>query len=130
MNLGVLLQEQAQFTDARTLFGAVVLGRTESLGVSNPQTLDALMNRATVLAQCGEKELAKQQLETVVEAYSAQLGPCHEDTLMAKFNMGIVMRELGQMEQATPVFASIATELAEKFGGDHPRVQLALNYAA
>jgi len=118
-NIAMAMRVDDRISEAVELINEAAAKFEVALGPDHPYTLAARTNLAVCAADSGRLEDGRQLIEAVVEPITQRLGPNHPDTLRTVANQALIVLRLGADEQAG-LIESIARELAEQIGYDHP----------
>ena len=105
-----MLQHQGQHAAAKTLYRRAVAGRTEKLGSTHQDTLNAISGLATALSnQKGKPKRAEaaRLYRRVLAAQEATLGTDHGDTLFTAGNLAALLHRQGEHAEQKLMFASM-----------------------
>ena len=116
--------------DAKRLTGQLYSNMREKLGHDHPQTLEAMMNLAEILASSKEILQAEALTQQALTLSQARYGNQHPVTLHLERDASGVLKNMGKYESATQLATHAYNLRRETMGHDHFRTVEALNSLA
>jgi len=119
-NLGVVLEEQDMFTEAREIFQEVLDSRGRLLGLEHPDTLEVASNLAMAIGGQGAPAEAAERLRSALAGMVAAVGETHPRTTTIRNDLAFVLKELGEFEEAKKQYSQVLAWRREFLGPAHP----------
>ena len=94
-----LLYRRGEYSQAKTMFDALVEAHTRGCGPESPCTLAAKVNLALTIAR-GDPARAEQLLFEVLATQRRVLGPAHPDTAATLYNLACLAARAGKLDSA------------------------------
>jgi tetratricopeptide (TPR) repeat protein len=122
-NLGLLLREMGELTEAETLARRALDEGAKGRGAEDPEVATFHSNLACVLQMRGALDEARGHLERALAIGEAVYGPEHHAVAIRRNNLGLLLMDLGDLPGALREVQR-AVEIAKKaLGAGHPRVE-------
>ena len=129
-NLGVYLEEIAEFDKAETLYRRSLSIREASLGPDHPAVARSLNNLAHLLSDTNRKSEAEPLYRRSLRMREASLGPDHPDVAQSLNNLALLLSDTNRKSEAEPLYRRALSIGEASFGPDHPDVAESLNNLA
>ena len=124
-NLGNLLSEQQNYTEAEQLLHEALEIRQRILGREHPRTAVTLNNLAQMLRRSGSAESAEPLLRESIEIRKITLGDDHPSVAIGINNLALALRDMGRFDEAEPLFRESLERRINHYGEEHPAVGIA-----
>ncbi len=124
-NLGNLLSEQENYTEAEQLLHEALEIRQRILGREHPRTAVTLNNLAQMLRRSGSAESAEPLLRESIEIRKITLGDDHPSVAIGINNLALALRDMGRFDEAEPLFRESLERRIKHYGEEHPAVGIA-----
>ncbi|MEH6826684.1 CHAT domain-containing tetratricopeptide repeat protein [Parasphingorhabdus sp.] len=121
------LVDAGKLREAESLFAIELNLTREILGEKHPDTLDSLINYASILKALGRFSDAEPLLAEALQLRRELLGPVHPLTLISLNNYALVLENLGRSAEAEPLYAEALRLNRETVGEKHPSTITSLN---
>jgi len=125
--LAVNLMRQDKLADAEPMMRQVVADRTEVLGATHPQTIDARSELANLLHDQGNYDEAEVNYRAVVDGRRERGG---NDYAVALNNLASLLEDRGDFADARPLFEESLALRRSVNSQNHPSVATAVNNLA
>lgn len=123
---GLCLLRLAHTDEARVPLGRAVAIMDEELGPGHPKVASTLINLASVEAQAGELERARDTYARVQVVLEREFGPTHPNLGVVFVNLSGILRRLGELDEAHALGERAVAIYTERFGAEHPKLSIAL----
>jgi serine/threonine protein kinase/Flp pilus assembly protein TadD len=127
LNLGRLLAESGELSEAVMLLRETAKARHQRLGGEHSETTIASSTLAGVLMAQGNFDEAEPLLRGVIDAQRKILGDEHPDTLDSKSTLGWLLQNRGDLESAEPLIRESLVALRSTLGDLHPSTLASIN---
>jgi eukaryotic-like serine/threonine-protein kinase len=124
-NLGNLLSEQENYTEAEQLLNEALEIRQRILGREHPRTAVTLNNLAQMLRRSGSAESAEPLLRESIEIRKITLGEDHPSVAIGINNLALALRDMGRFDEAEQLFRESLERRINHYGEEHPAVGIA-----
>ncbi len=118
-NLAVVLLEQGETTEARSLFERALAIRRAVLGARDPAIAESLNNLAELERRTGNLARARTLHEAALGVRREVLDPGHPDIAESLNNLGVLLRDLGELEAAAAALGEAHALRRERLGAAH-----------
>ncbi|EEA26866.1 tetratricopeptide repeat protein [Talaromyces marneffei ATCC 18224] len=119
-DIAKLCEKDGYATEASALYERVLAGRLRVLGHNDPETLNSMLELASIKTNLGDFESALQLLEDAVPAFETVFGLQNESTLVAMSHLSILYQKLGLNEQSLTVSIKMLPHCKSVIGYDNP----------
>lgn len=110
---------EGQWNEAEKLFSQVTETRIAKLGEDHADTLESIVNLASIYRKKGRPE-AEKLFSQVIEACRAKLGKEHPDTLMCMANIASICRRKVRWTETEKLQMQVMETRRTTLGEDHP----------
>jgi tetratricopeptide (TPR) repeat protein len=130
-NLAVVLLEQGETTEARSLFERALAIRRAVFGTRDPAIAESLNNLAELERRTGNLTRARTLHEAALGVRREVLDEGHPDIAESLNNLGVLLRDQGELEDATAALGEAYALRRERLGEAHTlTLESAGNFAA
>lgn len=118
-NLAMLLQDEGKLDEAGVFLEQELRECRDQLGEDHPETLDALLNLASLKFAADDLIRAEQLQRECLERRGIVLGPQHRNTLQAMAGLAQILREQGRLEDAESLLRGALAAQRRQLGDGH-----------
>jgi hypothetical protein len=129
-NLGVLLQDQGRFAEARDLLEQALAAERQRRGDRSPATLTSMSQLASLLLDAGDLEASERLARECWEGRRTALRPDHPDTLYSQTILAVVLHRRGDSVAGWALMEPALAKTREVVRPGHPQVLSAIGMAA
>ena len=126
-NLGLVLQLQSNFEEAKYIHSTVYHERESLLGANHPDTIKSKQNIATILLEQDHLENAEYITKEVLAAYETQFVSDHPDYLFSRNMLAIIFYKQSKFDEATRITRDVYETRRSKLGEYHPETSFSRN---
>ncbi len=117
--LGFIARARGRLQEAKAHFETALAYHKSADGETATETLTALANLTTVIAELGDYEESVKYYEQIFDIRRRTLGEEHPQTLVARMNMGSVYWRIGDLEKAESSARETLVLLRDVLGDEH-----------
>lgn len=128
--LMMVLKDLEHFDEAATIASEVHQELLDEFGETDPQSLIAANNLATVYMRQRRYAEAEPLLRSVLAPKEHSADVDQSSILITQSNLATTLSGLGRHEEALPLRETILAAVEREFGEDHPQTIIALNNVA
>jgi serine/threonine protein kinase/tetratricopeptide (TPR) repeat protein len=120
LTLGNAYSALGELPEAQQQLERCLALRTEKLGPSHLDAVQAIDLLGGVYFHRGQYEEAERLWKRALEGYQTKLGPTHRDVLLSTQNLALLYRDRKHYEEAEPLFQRALDGFRDIKGVDHP----------
>jgi tetratricopeptide (TPR) repeat protein len=125
--VGLYLEERAEFTEAKAALERALTIYEQSLGSEHPYVATALNNLGGMLRTLGDLAGAREAYQRALAIDEAAYGSDHPNVASVVNNLGGVLHDLGDLDGARAHYERALAIAEAAYGSDHPNVASVVN---